>query len=210
MADITGGTPPTNASAFAVPADITAVYDHFGGPTFYHVANAAALPSSGNWAGRQCMTDDTDALYAHNGTAWRLVSQPWTVFTPSLLSGTMTLGSGGSTLYANYKVNDGEATVRIGWAFGTSGFSWNDPVWNYPIAAASWISSYVVPIGTWHFIDISAGAAGRFVNDITSQAGLRMTLSNTSGVSILLFGATAPNGALATTDQMHLSATYPI
>ena len=63
MADVTGGTPPTNASPFAVPADIKAVYDHFGDQAKYSVATAASLPATGNWLGRYLTAQDTTIPY---------------------------------------------------------------------------------------------------------------------------------------------------
>ncbi len=74
MADVTGGTPPTNASPFAVPADIKAVYDHFGAPGKFSVATAASLPPTGNWAGRTLMTADTLTIWAWTGTGWEVVT----------------------------------------------------------------------------------------------------------------------------------------
>ena len=71
MADVTGGTPPTNASPFAVPADIAAVYDHFGDAVNFSAATVAALPSSGNWAGRQVYVTADDGIYRWTGSAWR-------------------------------------------------------------------------------------------------------------------------------------------
>ena len=62
MADVTGGTPPTNASPFAVPDDIKAVYDHFGAQSEYSVATAASLPATGNWVGRTLHIADIDVL----------------------------------------------------------------------------------------------------------------------------------------------------
>jgi hypothetical protein len=71
MADVTGGTPPTNASPFAVPADMTDIYDHFGDAAMFKVATVAALPASGNWAGRQLYVEADDGIYRWTGSAWR-------------------------------------------------------------------------------------------------------------------------------------------
>lgn len=70
MADVTGGTPPTNASAFAVPADIAAVYAHFGGPTKYTYATIASLPASGNWTGRRVYVAEDASFRVWSGSAW--------------------------------------------------------------------------------------------------------------------------------------------
>lgn len=73
MADVTGGTPPTNASPFAVPADIKTVYDHFGGPSMYVVSTVAGLPSSGNWEGRILSVSEDDSVRRWNGASWDII-----------------------------------------------------------------------------------------------------------------------------------------
>jgi hypothetical protein len=70
MADVTGGTPPTNASPFAVPADMTDIYDHFGGLDKYSVATSASLPGSGNWEGRQLFVTDQGRVRTWSGSSW--------------------------------------------------------------------------------------------------------------------------------------------
>lgn len=100
MADVTGGTPPTNASTFAVPADMADIYDHFGGQSMFSVANAAALPASGNWLGRQAMAEDTKWRYQCTtlpGT-WAVVATPAT--TP-----TISYGGGYSLTTGNVYLN---------------------------------------------------------------------------------------------------------
>jgi hypothetical protein len=72
MADVTGAPVPSGASEFDVPGDLKALADHFGGAHMYSAVNAAALPSTGNWAGRLMLTADTGLLYAWNGQ-WRIV-----------------------------------------------------------------------------------------------------------------------------------------
>lgn len=74
MADLTGGTPPTGASPFRPPEDYKAVYDHFGGPGMFSVANAAALPASGNWPGRTLVARNTGMIWVNpsGNTEWVL------------------------------------------------------------------------------------------------------------------------------------------
>ena len=81
MTDVTGGTPPTGGSEFEPHEDIAAVYAHFGAESMFSVANAAALPSSGNWLGRTLMTQDT-------GDVYRCVASPstWRAYRVSALS----------------------------------------------------------------------------------------------------------------------------
>lgn len=74
MADVTGGDPPIGSSEFNPPLHFDEVYQHFGAPDMFAVANAAALPASGNWPGRTLMTDDTKTLYMWTGSAWIVVN----------------------------------------------------------------------------------------------------------------------------------------
>lgn len=70
MTDVTGGTPPTGGSEFKPHEHIAEAYAHFGDAGMFAVANAAALPSSGNWPGRQLMTEDTGIVYQWDGADW--------------------------------------------------------------------------------------------------------------------------------------------
>ena len=96
MADVTGATKPTNATTVDVAGDIADVYDHFGAQGKYSVTNAAALPASNNWVGRQLMAEDTKWRYqctALPGT-WAVISTPATTPTVSYGGGySLTAGS---------------------------------------------------------------------------------------------------------------------
>lgn len=74
MADVTGGDPPIGSSEFNPPLHFDEVYKHFGDPEMFAVANAAALPASGNWLGRMLMTSDTGFVYRWTGAAWKVVA----------------------------------------------------------------------------------------------------------------------------------------
>lgn len=99
MADVTGGVPPTNASPFAVPADMADIYDHFGDQTMYSVANAAALPASGNWKGRTLMAEDTGAVYRCTAlpATWSKGVEDTGWINATLLNSWVAFGSGFST-----------------------------------------------------------------------------------------------------------------
>jgi hypothetical protein len=90
MADATGGVPPTNASPFAVPADIQAVYDHFGDAGMFSVSTIAGLPVSGNWSGRILSVDEDDSVRKWNGAGWD------TIWLPEAESTVTTFGTGWS------------------------------------------------------------------------------------------------------------------
>lgn len=78
MADVTDAPVPTGASEFDVPGDLGALADHFGGLDMYSRANAAALPSTDNWEGRQLLARDTRIVYVWTSVGWeRLSTAPW-------------------------------------------------------------------------------------------------------------------------------------
>lgn len=70
MSGRTGYTAPTNDSAFAPPADMTVVYEHFDPLTGETVATAFDLPAASNWVGRTIFVADTKTLYVWDGTEW--------------------------------------------------------------------------------------------------------------------------------------------
>jgi len=206
MADVTGGTPPTNASTFDVAGDLTDVYAHFGSQTMFSVATAASLPASGNWPGRELMTEDTDALYRHDGTSWARVSQPWTTFTASW-SG-WALGVGGSVLVSRYKIDNGECVVQYAGRLGTSGFSVNDPILTPPVSMSSVIEFDPSCIQAT-LTDDSAGAIGRYrAAGIAGPSTLRVQIAGTSGL-LATITSVVPF-TWATSDELHLYARYPV
>lgn len=145
MSDVTGGTPPTNASTFDAANDIADVYAHFGAQAQYSVANAAALPASGNWVGRHLMTEDTDAWYlctALPGT-WSKVTQPATVAGSTV---TPTAGAG-------FTLSSNQLFVRNGWLMGTI-------VWNRTSGTLSHADVILtMPSGYGPLFDIPVGGS---------------------------------------------------
>jgi len=63
------------------------IYAWFDARLDLSVANAAALPSTGNWTGRQAITTDYGLLYWWNGTGWKQVSPSSVRFKGSVLNG---------------------------------------------------------------------------------------------------------------------------
>jgi hypothetical protein len=66
-----------------VPADIKAVYDHFGDAAKYKVATAGALPATGNWVGRTAFVeaDKTLRVVTALPSTWEIVGSPETTET---------------------------------------------------------------------------------------------------------------------------------
>lgn len=70
MVDVTGAPVPLGSSPFDVPGDLKDLADHFGGPGMFAVANAAALPTTGNWTGRTLWVQSLGQPREWDGTGW--------------------------------------------------------------------------------------------------------------------------------------------
>lgn len=209
MTGRTGYTAPTNDSPFTPPADITAVYEHFDPLVGSSVEAVTDLPSSGNWSGRTVFVSANGSIQVWNGTAWQVVHQPPTIFTPSVTG--ITVGSGGSVLYSIYTVASGILDVRVAWQLGSSGFTVGDIVLAPPVAIRSG-SADLAPLGTVLFVDSSAGPDGRRQGLVLqSGSSLRAMFSQVSGTGINTSAttATAPF-TWAAGDQILMDARYPI
>lgn len=139
------------------------------------------------------------------GSSWVIWSRPWIDYTPST-SG-LTLGSGGSTLYAKYKVSNGELATRVGWRLGTSP-TINDVNLTFPLTVGSWLND-LAPIGSATFYDSSSGTSGRFRGSVYKTATAARVVYETTGAQMLPVGPTVPF-TWAINDEIHIEAKYPI
>lgn len=117
MADVTGGTPPTGGSEFKPHEHIAQAYQHFGDASMFSVANAAALPSSGNWPGRTLQTSDTGIIWLNvaGDSAWVPIGGAEQSFTPAFTGITLGNGTrGGSYWYAAADLVFFRAWVKFG------------------------------------------------------------------------------------------------
>lgn len=96
MADVTGGPVVTNASPFAVPADLTDLKNHFGDASNFGVPTIASLPASGNWYGRILSVQEDESVRRWHGSGWDIIWLPadsgWQALT--LSGGWVSFGSG--------------------------------------------------------------------------------------------------------------------
>lgn len=206
MAGTTSKGSPTraNTDAASFADDLTAVSqwasDHIG----ESVANAAALPSSGNWVNRTIMAADTFAVYVWVGS-WKCTFQPLTAYTPTLTG--ITLGSGGSILGAWSRAG-ATVTWRAMVTLGSSGFAVSDTFIGLPLAVASSMAlSNVTVLGDALFADVSAGGAGRLRGAAvmgSANTNARIVQS-TSFLSIV--NSTSPF-TWAAGDQIQVNGTY--
>lgn len=77
----TGYTAPVNGDTFQPPADMAAIYAWFDSRIDFSVSTATALPTTGNFKGKQAITEDTGQLWWFNGTAWVAVGASNPFFT---------------------------------------------------------------------------------------------------------------------------------
>lgn len=133
MTGRTGYTAPTNASAANFATDLANVYAWFDALVGESKANAAALPSSGNWVGRLITTVDTGAVYVCTATpgTWALLVKPFTTYTPTLtnITGTPTVVARWGQVAKRVFVSID--TTLTGATIGT------DPGWSTPVSARS-------------------------------------------------------------------------
>lgn len=73
MSDVTGGPEFDGDDSSYFWEHLTAIMAHFGDGSMFSRANAAALPSSGNWPGRLLMTEDDGAVWRWNGS-WKKIA----------------------------------------------------------------------------------------------------------------------------------------
>ena len=194
----------TNGLAPQGPTQMNAIYAFFDQRVSESAANAGAFPAAtARPAGHLIVANDTKALYLGDGTAWTLLNQPWTNFTPSWTG--LTLGTGGSTTVARYRVSGGMASVQLQVILGTSGFSVSDPVLAYPIAAVS-TPDFTHTSGVT-FIDDSAGGTGRYGGfALAISTGIRLQANGNPLAAVI---STVPF-TWAATDRIVMLANYPV
>lgn len=161
----TGYTPPTNASSMLGPSQMADIYAWFDARVDLSVANAAALPSSGNWTGRQAITQDYGLLYWWNGTGWKAVSPSNVRFKGSIVTAT--------ALTAN--TNIAYSTIVEDTAVG-----WNSTSNSYTIPVAG---TYLVLAQVKQSTSVSVGIAVRKNGTNVAYSG-SAPATNTGGIQI--------------------------
>lgn len=150
-------------------------------------------------------TGANNGFWLSDGTTWSIWSRQWTDFTPTTPG--LTVGSGGSTLYAKYKVTNGEITIRAGWRMGSSP-TINDPTLTYPLTIATWLND-LSPFGTATFYDASNGVNGRIRGAVYKNATAARFVYEAAGAQMLPVGPTVPF-TWAVNDEIHVDFKYPI
>lgn len=124
MSDVTGGPEFDGNSGTEIWELLTSIMGHFGGASMFAVANAAALPSSGNWPGRKLQTSDTGIIWLNvaGDSAWVPIGGAEQSFTPAFTGITLGNGTrGGSYWYVGADLVFFRAWVKFGSTSAVSG-----------------------------------------------------------------------------------------
>lgn len=146
MGGRTGYPDFSNSDGFGGPEYFESIEEHFDALIGESVPTVTDLPSTGNWPNRTIMAEDTLWLYVWNGTAWEVLSSPWTAYTPVWTSAGGSTAMGASVLTGAYQRVRGAVQGRIYFKLGT-GSSQGSGNWRFslPVAAATGSSRTPVP-----------------------------------------------------------------
>lgn len=176
---------------------------------YYSVADAAARTALvGMRNGDFLYQQDTTVTYRRVAGAWVIHSQGWTDFTPATTN--LTLGTGGTTPYAKYRITNGSADVRVGWKLGSAGFTVGDVILTPPVAVNTFLATYPVPLGSASYIDSSAGAGGRYWAPLYFSGTNIRLLSLASASGLMAAGLSTAPFTWAASDEIHIAASFPV
>lgn len=118
----------------------------------YIAATYADRPTSGVGNGATMFVTDTKARYYFDGTAWVLLYQPWTTFTPVLTNGSgVALTNIDLTDDGRYMVSDNVVYVQIAGSFTGAPANFAAMDVSFPLTSASPVH-VSMPIGDGTFI----------------------------------------------------------
>lgn len=126
----------------------------------------------------------------------------WTAFTPTIASGTLTVGSGGTL--TGYYVQVGKTVhYRITAVFGSSGRALNDPKFDFPVTPnANYVDFYLV--GQVH-ARLSTG--NNFMGPCQINGGDIRPLAQSNSSGIVTFTTSSPD-TLASGNIISISGFY--
>jgi hypothetical protein len=128
----------------------------------------------------------------------------WTAFTPTVGAGSLAVGTGGSLV--GYYMQIGKTVFwRIRWTFGSSGRSFNDPQFNFPVTQ----SANYVDYSNMGTLAVRSAGGSSYLGTVVQNNGRIRGLVYAGGTGGALSGLTTtiPMGT-ATGDVFSLSGTY--
>jgi hypothetical protein len=171
----------------------------------YTVASVAAMNAlTGMAAGSTAFVTATKASYQYSGTAWVLMYQPWTDYTPTAITGF------GFTA-AKYTVSNNMVTVyaKITRVTGTTPTATTLTL-SLPVTSAA-VTDTKMPIGSGVFSDLASTTSfGLMVwHDSTTAARILYANGNPLKVNNINLTGSTP-AAFSANDYFAVSFTYPL
>lgn len=117
----------------------------------YIAATYADRPTTGVGNGATMFVTDTKARYYFDGTAWVLLFQPWTTFTPVLTDGTTALTNFTLTDTGRYMVSNNTVYVQIAATLAGAPANFAAMYVNFPITGATTLNASL-PIGDGTYV----------------------------------------------------------
>jgi hypothetical protein len=172
----------------------------------YTVANDSLRAAiTGMTAGSRCYVTGTKATWVYNGTAWKLVAQEWSTYTPTAITGFAFNTS-------RYMVSDGIVTVQIKATKNSTTATATTFDISLPLTGAAILDSRA-PIGQGTFVKVTASnAMYPLVVNETSTTNARALYSYSTPVKLSNVnpaGTTAP-AAIANTDYIVMNFSYEL
>lgn len=117
----------------------------------YIVATYADRPTTGVANGATMFVTNTKARYYFDGTAWVLLYQPWSTFTPVLTDGTTALTNFTLTDTGRYMVSNNMVYVQIAATLAGAPANYAAMYVNFPVTGATTLNASL-PIGDGTYV----------------------------------------------------------
>lgn len=170
----------------------------------YTVSSVAAMNAlTGMAAGSTAFVTATKASYQYSGTAWVLMYQPWTAYTPTAITGiTMTT--------YNYMVANNMVYVQAKLTKNTTACTATTFTLSLPITSAA-VTDTRMPIGQGIFYDAATTTSFGLViwHDSTTAARILYANGNPLKVNNINLTSSTP-AALTSGDVWTLNFAYPL
>lgn len=166
-----------------------------------------ALVANGDaFGGLHVYVTADETVYKYDGANWPIVSRGSTTFTPSLTGWAST---GGSVLFAEYKISDGFVQLKMGLELGSAP-TVGDVRLTPPVPISTLLPD-LSPLGSAICIDTSAtvrSMAAVLHNATGSTARVLPHFVSGTTVTVVATSSTVPF-TWASGDELHLDISYP-
>jgi len=170
----------------------------------YTVASVAAMNAlTGMASGSTAFVTATKASYQYSGTAWVLMYQPWTAYSPTAITGI------NITTY-NYMVSNNIVYVQAKLTKNSTASTATSLTLSLPLTSAA-ITDTKMPIGKGVFYDIASTTSFDLTvwHDSTTAARILYTNGNPVKINNINLTSSTP-ATLNTSDTWMLNFSYPL